>query len=209
MLFRSGSDAKILKRMGSAFLFSEEADFLTAAHVVAAMQKRDDPCPTSAITLAVNDWHPDTPNEQMLWFPFRIADCKVDSAADVAKCRPSGDLPARIRKLHAAVPVQFDWNIQPDGAQLAFTGFPLEARDPMTFRAHVGAYRTPWPSQTTPELVLDHASLPGFSGAPVFLADGTVIAILLRDGTPEAPGISIARPVSVFREMIGERAQKK
>jgi hypothetical protein len=205
----SGTDAKILKREASAFLISEEADFLTAAHVLAAMQKKDDPCPTPAITFALNDWRPDAQTEQMLWFPFRIVDCQVDSTADVAKCRPSEDLPAHIRKSHAAVPVRFDWNIQPDGAKLAFTGFPLEARDPMTFLAHVAAYKIPGGKQQAPELILDHGSLPGFSGSPVFLADGTVIAILLRDGTPEAPGLSIARPVSVFREMIGDKAQKE
>jgi hypothetical protein len=62
----------------------------------------------------------------MLWFPFIIADCRVDSTVDVAECSPSGDLPARMRKLHKATPVKLDWDIQPDGTQLAFTGFPLE-----------------------------------------------------------------------------------
>ncbi len=205
----SGTDAKVLKRMGSAFLTSEEADFLTAAHIVIAMQNHANPCLTPAITLAVSDWRPDAPTEQMLWFPFKTADCRVDRSTDVAKCRPSGNLPARIRNSHKAVPVQFAYNNQPDGAQVAFTGFPLEERDPMTFGAHVAAYKIPSGNQQTPELVLDHASLPGFSGSPVFLADGKVIAILLRDGTPEAPGISIARPVSAFREMVGESAQNE
>src|SRR5262249_365832 len=49
----SGNDAKILTRMGTAFFISDEADFLTAAHVVTAMQNRDDRCPTPAITLAL------------------------------------------------------------------------------------------------------------------------------------------------------------
>lgn len=201
----SGTDAKILKRIGTAFLISQEADFLTAAHVVIAMQRRDDPCPTPAITLAVRDWRPDAPVEQMLWFPFRTADCRVDRTTDVAKCRPSGNLPSRIRDSRRALPLEFAYDIQPDGGQVGFTGFPLEERDPMTFRAHVAAYKTPSANRQTPELILDHVSLPGFSGSPVFLADGKVIAILLRDGTPEAPGISIARPVSAFREMIGDK----
>ena len=204
----SGTEAKLLKRVGSAFLISEEADFLTAAHVVIAMQKRGDPCPTPALTLAVGDWRPDTPAEQILWFPFRTADCKVDKTADVAKCRPSGNLPARIRNSNRAVPVQFASKIQPDGTQIAFTGLPLEERDPITFRAHVAAYKVPLGNQQTPEVVLDHGSLPGFSGGPVFLADGKVMAILLRDGTPEAPGVAIARPVSAFPEMIGESTRR-
>jgi hypothetical protein len=201
----NGEQAKMLKRIGSAFLISESGDFLTAAHVVEAMQKSDDPCPTPAITMTAGEWRPELPAESMFWFPFQIADCRIESALDVAKCRPSGDLPARIRRLHKAIPVRFEWNIQPDGAQLAFTGFPLEARDPMTFRAHVAAYRTRWPDQSTPEVVLDHGSLPGFSGSPVFLADGKVVAILVRDGKPDAPGIAIARPVSVVRKLLAER----
>jgi hypothetical protein len=111
-----------------------------------------------------------------------------------------------MRNLHKATPVQLEWSLQPDGTELAFTGFPLEARDPMTFRAHVAAYS--WPAQATPQLVLDHAGLPGFSGSPVFLANGKVVAIQVKDGRPDAPGTSIARPVSVFREILG-REQKE
>lgn len=203
----SPKEAKMIKRIGSAFLTSDSGDFLTAAHVIAAMQKEDDPCPTSAITVPVAGWQPEAPSEDMLWFPFKNSDCKADSVNDLAVCGLSGDLRTRIRKLHLK-PVQFEWDTPPDGTRLAFTGFPLGARDPTTFRAHVAAYRGPRPNELTPELILDHGSLPGFSGAPVFLADGKVVAILLRDGKPEAPGMAIARPVSVVRKMLGERPPK-
>ena len=203
----NGAEAKLLKRIGSAFLISESGDFLTAAHVVMDMQKGNDSCPTPAITLPTGDWHPEAPTENMLWFPFKTEDCSVDNAVDVAQCRPSGDLPARIRKLHLKA-VQLDWGVPADGRRVAFTGFPLEARDPMTFRAHVAAYRGPRPNLLTPELVLDHASQPGFSGAPVFLADGTVVAILVRDGKPQAEGMSIARPISAVREMLIKTSEK-
>jgi len=201
------AQAKVVKRIGSAFLISESGDFVTAAHVLAAMQSEDDPCPTSAITLPVGGWQPGAPTEDMFWFPFKISDCKIDSGNDVAKCWLSGDLPARIRKLHLKA-VQLDWGVPADGRRVAFTGFPLEARDPMTFRAHVAAYWGPRPNLLTPELVLDHASQPGFSGAPVFLADGTVVAILVRDGKPQAEGMSIARPISAVREMLIKTSEK-
>jgi len=84
---------------------------------------------------------------------------------------------------------------------------PAAARDPVTFRAHVAAYQTPWPKQPTPQLVLYHAALQGFSGSPVFLADGKVVAILVRDGKPEAMGTSIARPVEVLRKIL--RSQRE
>jgi len=86
---------------------------------------------------------------------------------------------------------------------------PAAARDPVTFRAHVAAYQTPWPKQPTPQLVLYHAALQGFSGSPVFLADRKVIAILVADGSPDWPGTSVARPVSVFREMLEERSHRE
>jgi hypothetical protein len=57
----------------------------------------------------------------------------------------------------------------------------------VTFQAHVAAYS--WPDHT-PDLVLDHAGLPGFSGSPVFLANGNVVAIQVKDGRPDAPGTS-------------------
>jgi hypothetical protein len=203
-----GAKAKILKRIGSAFLVSEFGDFLTAAHVVLDMQKADDSCPTPAVTLPLGGWRPEAPTEDMLWFPFKSSGCKVDNSNDVAECRSSEDLPGRARELSLKIaPVQFASNTPPDGAQIAFTGFPLEARDPMTFRAHVAAYRRPWANQLTPELVIDHASLPGFSGSPVFLADGKVVAILVRDGKPEASGTSIARPFSAFRTLLGGRRE--
>jgi hypothetical protein len=197
----SATQTKVVKRIGSAFLISESGDFVTAAHVLADIKKEDDPCPTSAITLAASGWRPETPTEKMVWFPFKNSDCDVDISNDVAECRLSRDLQARIRKLHLKA-VRFEWVIPPDGTQIAFTGFPLEARDPMTFRAHVAAYRGTWPNQLTPELVIDHASLPGFSGSPVFLPDGNVVAILVRDGKPEASGTAIARPLSALREML-------
>jgi hypothetical protein len=204
----NGTEAKLLKRIATAFLVSDSGDFLTAAHVLEDMRHGDDSCPTPAITLAMGDWRPEAATEKMLWFPFETANCKIQGNLDIAACKPSGSLQARIRKSIKVTPVQFEWNTQADGAQLAFTGFPLEARDPMTFRAYVAAYRILTAGEPTTELILDHASLPGFSGSPVYTADGKVVAILTKDGKPEAPGISIARPISAIRDMITTSSAK-
>ena len=40
-----GEQAKVLKRLASAFFISDSGDFLSAAHVLTAMQKDDNPCP--------------------------------------------------------------------------------------------------------------------------------------------------------------------
>lgn len=204
----NGAEAKPLKRIGSAFLVSDSGDFLTAAHVVMEMHNGIDPCPTSAITLALGSWRPEMSAEQMLWFPFEPKNCRIERNLDIALCRLSADLRARIKKSRKDTPVQFEWNTQSDGTKLAFTGFPLEARDPMTFRAHVAAYRILFTEEPTPELILDHASLPGFSGSPVYTADGKIVAIVTKDGKPEAPGISIARPASAFRDMLTTSANR-
>ena len=58
--------------------------------------------------------------------------------------------------------------------------------------------------ESIPELVLDRAALPGFSGSPVYLADGRVVAVLVGNGTGEATGITVARPASICREMLAE-----
>src|SRR5215469_16010969 len=135
----SGSEARILERVGTAFLVGDR--FLTAAHVVADLQTRELLCPVSASTFPVGDWRPEARKEPMVWFPFRTQGCRVDSALDIAVCTPAGDLPGRIRDLNLkAESVQFEWNTPLDGTQVAFTGFPLRARDPMTFRAGVAAY---------------------------------------------------------------------
>lgn len=203
----SGAETKILERVGSAFLVSAAGGFMTAAHVITDMKKRGRLCPTPAIIVPGTDWHPAARTEDLRWFPFQTADCRADRGLDIAVCSMTDDLSDRKRELHLKVaPVQFEWNIPPDGTQVAFTGFPLRARDPMTFRGGVAAFRTPWPDQ--PELVLDRPTLPGFSGSPIYVADGSVVAILVKDGKEEASGITIARPASLFREMLVPRPTK-
>ncbi len=195
------TEAKVVERVGGGFLISESGDFVTAGHVLQSMQNQNDSCSTPAITLAVGGWNPEAPVEHMVWFQFKHSDCKIDRVNDVAACRLSSDPAARIRELHVRA-VQFEWNIPPDGTQVAFTGFPLRSRDPVTFRAHVAAYRIPWPDESIPELVLDRPALGGFSGSPIYLANGRIIGLLVATGTNEAGGVTIARPVSAFREIL-------
>jgi hypothetical protein len=196
----SPDEAKILKRVGTAFLISELGDFLTAAHVIEYMEKDAGPCKL-AFTVPVGGWQEFATDERMFWFPFKKSDCEIDSLDDVAKCRLSEDLQADISKLHLKA-VKLERGIPPDGAQLAFSGFPLEIRDPMTFRGHLAAYRGVHPKLLKPELIVDHPALPGFSGAPVYMVDGNVVGVLVGDGRSDAPGTTVVRPVQAFYEKL-------
>jgi hypothetical protein len=71
----------------------------------------------------------------------------------------------------------------------------------------VAAYWIPWADDAIPQLIIDHPTLPGFSESPVYLADGRIVAILVKNGKGEASGVTIARPASAFREMIGKKPQ--
>jgi hypothetical protein len=205
----TGAQAELVDRVGSAFFVSEAGDFLTAAHVIQEVQRRPR-CASSAITLPADDWRPQARTENLAWFPFKIPNCKINNVLDIAVCPLTEDLSARRWELHLrAKAVEFEWDIPPDGTPVAFTGFPLRARDPMTFRAAVAAYLIPWSEEAIPELVLDHGSLPGFSGSPVYLADGKIVAVLVKGGKGETDGVALARPASVFREMIGKRPERK
>jgi hypothetical protein len=126
----SGTEAKIVERPGSAFLISEAGDFVTAAHVILAIEKGDYPCPTSAILFPAGDWSPENYTEQMRSFPFKTSDCRADTALDIAVCPLSQDLSARRSKLHLRVePVHFEWNIPPDGTHLRDFLFGPATRD--------------------------------------------------------------------------------
>jgi V8-like Glu-specific endopeptidase len=202
-----GSEASILDRLGSAFFITEAGDFLTAAHVVLEMQKTERPCPVSAILVPRETWRNDTRAETATWFAFTIPDCVIDEELDVAKCRLIDDHSVLKRTLGFKItPVQLDAGIPPDGTQVAFTGFPLGVRDPMTSRAGVATFRNVWQDEKPlGELVLDRTAWPGSSGSPVYLSDGRVIGVLIRGGTGQGTGWTALRPVQLIRKILAEK----
>ena len=195
-----GAESKLLARWGTAFFLSTTGEFMTAAHVVLDMQKNDPPCPVTAVILPrYKIWDPSALNEPSEWFAFDIHNCIIEKDLDVAKCPLSDDpFNQKVGRDFEIVPVKFDWRIPPDATQVAFTGFPMNVRDPMTLRANVAAYRPVWRSEkVVPELVLDRSAWPGSSGSPVFLSDGKVIGIVIASRTEEGTAMTAVRSASV------------
>ena len=204
----NGADSKLLGRLGTAFFLSTSGEFMTAAHVVLDMQKNDPPCPVTAVILPRNKtWDPSALDEPSEWFAFSIRSCVIEKDLDVAKCPLSDDpFNQKVGRDFEIVPVKFDWSIPPDATQVAFTSFPMNVRDPMTFRANVAAYRPVWRSEkVVPELVLDRGAWPGSSGSPVFLSDGRVIGILIASRTEEGATMTTLRPASAVRAVLTGR----
>lgn len=203
-----GSEAKILYYAGSAFFISGAGDFLTAAHVIRDIQKGERPCPLSAITIPLDNWHPEVRNEGVAWSSFNASECRIDSDSDLASCRLKDDI-SQSKFESKIAPVKFEWSIPPDGTQVAMTGFPMNARDPMTLRAALSGYLIRWQDESPiPALVLDRTAWPGYSGSPVYLSDGRVIGILIAVAKDEALGMTIARPAWLIRGLLAEKPKK-
>jgi hypothetical protein len=205
----NGKDTQILARIGTAFFISEKGDFLTAAHVLQDMQKRQASCPVPVVMIPSQKWQPDVRVENLVWWPFSVSTCRIDSDLDLAACSTKDDLSIIRSGLNFKIaPVKLDSRIPPDGSQVAFTGFPLDFRDPMTIRASVAAYRTIWRGDMSiGDLVLDRAAWSGSSGSPVYLPDSTVIGVLVataKDGSE----VAVARPTLFISENLHARPKE-
>jgi len=200
----SGAETHIAEIHGSAFFISARGEFITAGHVIELLEGAGRPCPIPAIFLPASKWQPEAPEENFVWFPFRLQDCTVKKELDAARCRPIDDLSAPHVGFGFTIdPVKLDFSKQPDGTQVAFTGFPLRSRDPLTSRAGVAAYRTTARKEgIDSELILDHGVWAGGSGSPVYLANGRVVGVILERGIDQGTGIAVARPIDSLADLI-------
>jgi hypothetical protein len=201
-----GPQAGILDLEGTAFFISRSGDFLTAAHVIDGIRDHTHSCPVAAIYLPSDHWDPQLQQETLAWYPFLVADCEFHRDVDVAKCKPLVDLALHRDKLAFEIrPVKFEWASQPDGTLIAFTGFPLGFRDPLTSRGGVAAYTRMRVAgiltQSTVDLIIDQTAWPGASGAPVYLSDGRVVGMLVARGVQEGEGTAVVRPAQLLQRI--------
>jgi V8-like Glu-specific endopeptidase len=198
----TGRDAEPSAHLGTGFFVSVNGDFITAAHVIFAdVDHGEFRCKYSAALLPLGGWTREAPDEEFAWFEFMPSECKTMAAMDLVRCK----LPESSAKQPSIriEPAAFDENVPPDGSEVAFTGFPLRMRDPVTSRAFVATYRVERHGMATiPRIVLDRSSWPGSSGSPVYLSNGRVIGVVVEKGTGEAEGITLVRPAGAFREIL-------
>lgn len=173
----------------TGFFISSRGDFVTAAHAVADFQagRRLADC-----TMAV--WF-ESPidvagNYSAQAFFVSVADCVVDTALDVARCRTVDDLNKFADGRFAPEPVEIAGGQRDDGSAVAITGFPLFNTTPITSRGYIASYVPP--ASDAPRMVLDRAAWPGGSGSPVYDSRGRVLGMLLIAGEGTASGISYA-----------------
>jgi len=174
--------------LGSAFFINEEGYFLTAAHVVSALEKRD----TSqvqcfpAIYMPVGGWQ--TISKGVHWFLFD--ECIKDETADIAVCKPKDNpfTAENVKRQLAFVTLGTALNLK-DGTAIAFTGFPLQLLRPVTSKGNLATY-----IETDKKIVIDKTAWHGASGSPLYVSDGKVIGILIETGIGESSGLALARP---------------
>jgi len=108
-------ETKILEIQGSAFFISVRGEFVTAVHVIDAMDGVARPCPITAIFLPAIRWQAEVPEEDFIWFPFKMKDCTINREIDAAKCTPLSDLSVRQPGFRFRVdPVTLEWSEPPD-----------------------------------------------------------------------------------------------
>jgi S1-C subfamily serine protease len=170
--------------IGTGFIVDSKGTFVTANHVVMdllASPNREVCKP--AITFPTQGWQ--RVQQNVDWRSFDAGNCEGNLAFDVAVCRTINDL-SKDKLIFEVASISTEKPT--DGTSIFFTGFPLQATDPITsigavagFTAQDG-YNTIW---------IDKNAWPGASGSPIFLADqNKVIGMILRTGTGDASGLS-------------------
>lgn len=184
---------------GTAFFVTAEGEFLTAAHVVSdilrgTLNGGPSGCAAPVVYLPVGEWPSGSNEFNARWYTFDSRRCVLDTTLDLALCvtreSPSADLHRTIGT------VVLETAAQPDGTSVAFTGFPLNAIQPMTARGHVAMY------SARDELIVDQSAWPGVSGCPVYLADGRVIGMVIQRGTGDGTGRAFVRTSAAIQDFI-------
>lgn len=172
---------------GSAFFVSDSGSFLTAGHVIRSILDQPETCPVPALYIPIDTWHQGA-STPVRWFRFPPRACSLSNQnIDLAVCSGPSALPK-----NRILPLRINSTLQPDGSEIAFTGFPLNMSLPMTARGAITGYRSGGSRQAF-DILLDRSSWPGASGSPIFREDGQVVGIVIGTGVGEADGLSVGK----------------
>jgi hypothetical protein len=204
--------AQIKGIAGTATFLNDPGDVLTPKHVVEELIKirgQSGSACTFAVYVPKTRWASVGVTLDAQY--FGIGECQMDSTLDVAACHlqanpstfPGIASVVRTIKLQSA-PIA-------DGTAIAFTGFPLHSIRPITSKGDIAA-RYISVDGSPRSLALDRNAWPGASGSAVYLADGSVVGIVIRTGISEAEGLAYALPtpdIVDFLTRYGFRVTRK
>lgn len=186
---RNEKPAKIKLIAGSGFFINANGDFVTARHVITELKAYSEKelCEW-AVFLPDAGWAKRLPKFDVSH--FLVKECTFNQQSDVGVCKlrenPFSD--AKFGKqigFLRFVRTQF----LKDGVPVAFTGFPLQNRRPVTSLGHLASL-----SLTDDVVLIDKSAWPGASGGPVYTADGGVLGVLILRGTNDGAGLAYALP---------------
>jgi len=183
----TGTEMIRFEIFGTAFMVDKKGTFITAGHVIAALltSPSKDVC-FPAITFPVGGWKRD-PRTDVRWFTFNSGACQVNTKFDVAVCRTIGEMNSKYPEIRFDV-ATISTERPPDGTTIFFTGFPLQATDPVTSIGAVAGYSA---GDSYSTVLIDKNAWPGASGSPIYLSDGkTAIGMVTRTGTGDSAGLS-------------------
>jgi Trypsin-like peptidase domain len=171
---------------GSAFFITTDERFLTANHVLDAIDdpKRAEPCPLPALYLPTRGWKLGAANLEVEFFRFFLNRCIRTKEFDLAVCTLA-------TPLKQIVPVVLEIAIQPEGTPVAFTGFPLSTPVPITSVGQIAGYTDVIEGRGPQRIVIDKGTGPRASGSPIYnLENGKVVGIMLQRGTGASAGLA-------------------
>jgi V8-like Glu-specific endopeptidase len=185
--------------VGSAFFVNDEGSFITAAHVLAAIDERAKGgiiC-NPGIYLPKGGWSANQGKPDFQGFGF--SECLQNVPLDIATCRPKENpFQNPIVKNEVRFMTFAAFSSYADGTAVAFTGFPLNLAHPVTSKGYVASFLHTEP----PFIMIDKTAWPGASGSPLYLANGTVIGMVVKRGTDDSSGLAFARPVEIITDFL-------
>jgi len=197
---------QISQVVGAGFFVDTNGRFLTDAHVIASFpgMKTDHPC-FGAIYIPDEGWSWKTfrPRFNFQWFIIR--NCQTDAIIDLAICQLVENPFTSKRVLRKNITIaSFDTHTWPEGTPIAFTGFPLQSKAPISSKGFIGGFEIINENAGGFDYFVDKAAWPGASGSPLYLGNGKVVGIMRVAGENQASGVSLARSSATIVDFLSK-----